>query len=120
MTAAFAVVSILAKSQPYADDARQFHDQVEASLNRAGWQTRREVRVDGYRGTGGRSGFLDLVATDPHGGVLVAIELDRLNPRRKSLAKLAAYVGADRLVVLRCKRALYVANCIAVVGMEVR
>lgn len=117
--AAAAAYQALAGHQPYPNTAAAFHDRAESALRAAGWQTRREVRVDGHQGRGGRSGFLDLVATHPQAGT-VAIELDRLSPRRKSLHKLAAYRGANRLVVLRCRRTPSVENGIVIAGLEVR
>ena len=76
--------------------AGEFQTQVEGLLSGLGLSVRREVRVED-RGDG-RPGKLDLVA-DGH-GLKIALELDRLEPREKSLWKLRRFDGV-RVVVLR-------------------
>jgi len=71
------------------------HKSVERQLLALGWSVEREFEVPD-RGDG-KSGRIDLVVTAPH---RIAIELDYLEPRVKSLMKLKTFDG-DRAVVLR-------------------
>lgn len=64
-------------------NARSFHDAVEQGLLALGWTVQREVSVED-RGDG-RRGSVDLLVTAP---VRLAIELDRGQPRQKSIDKL--------------------------------
>jgi len=82
--------------------ARDLEEGLLKTAERLGWQVEQGLVVR-YEGKGGlrRRGRLPLLAKlAGEGGV--AIEIDRIIPRRKSLAKLAAVGGAvARVVVLR-------------------
>ncbi len=79
------------------DNAKVFHDDVEASLQRAGFVVKREVEVVASR-YNWREGYIDLVAT--FRGVEFAIELDRYTPRRKSIVKVCT---RDAIHVVVCR-----------------
>lgn len=76
-------------------DSRQFHDAFENALRALGWSVAREYPV-ADRGNGS-PGAIDLVVTSPE---RIAIELDRLTPRRNSISKLSRFDGLG-VVVLR-------------------
>jgi hypothetical protein len=78
-------------------NAADLQTQVANLLGSLGFQVRWEVPVSD-RGDG-KTGYLDLVARKD--GFTVAIELDCVKPRKKSLMKLRAYRCDFRLVVLR-------------------
>src|SRR5690606_22136242 len=78
------VESIVAQIEP-TDTARALEDEVEAVFIRHGWRVERQFRVED-RGDG-RRGFVDMVAWSPD-GIMVALELDRQQPRQKSVEKL--------------------------------
>jgi Holliday junction resolvase len=77
------------------DSAADYANDLRARLVAAGYDVTGEVPVTD-RGDG-RRGRVDLVAT--RGGETVAIECDRLSPRRKSVVKLGQIEGASALVV---------------------
>lgn len=89
------VVAVLQATPARPDNASVFHKYLEEQLRRANIATVREVRVP--RGPT-RTGRIDIVATRED--EKVAIEVDWLKPRLKSLAKLRLFEGR-RLVVLR-------------------
>jgi hypothetical protein len=89
------VVAIFEATPPGPDNASVFHKYLEAQLNRAGLHTTREVRCP--RGPT-RSGRIDIVVTCEN--EQLAIEVDWLKPRFKSLQKLRLFEGY-RVVVLR-------------------
>lgn len=103
---------------PLPNSSAGFHDGVCAALSRAGWAVEREFRVEAVPGRGGpRSGRVDLVARK--GDAAVAVELDRLSPRRKSLAKLRASGFGHRVVILRRPCAPLEVDGVTVFGLEV-
>lgn len=90
-------VEVMQSMRPPPDNAREFHNAIEAALLRAGFSVRREAYV-GIRESGRSRGAIDLLAQ--MNGEFVAIELDRRSPRAGSLDKLRAF-NAYRIVVLR-------------------
>src|SRR5690606_32024151 len=90
------VESIVAQIEP-TDTARALEDEVEAVFIRHGWRVERQFRVED-RGDG-RRGFVDMVAWSPD-GIMVALELDRQQPRQKSVEKLR-HLDAVRCILLR-------------------
>ena len=117
MNAVDQLASALPKFGPFPDRARLFHDRIQAALEFLGWQTRREVDVQALRLGNGRCGRVDLVATRE--GASVAIELDRMSPRSRSLRKLSLMPVAERLVILRRRAPLHRVEGVAVFGLEV-
>jgi hypothetical protein len=93
-------LSSIVRNIPEADrrTASAFHQAVEDGLRGLGWTVAREHRIDD-RGDG-RAGYLDLVVTAP---LRLAIELDRLTPRVKSIEKLAAATSLGFLGVAICR-----------------
>jgi len=71
-------------SLPRCPDARSLHDYAEVALKAEGFKVKREVLVP-QRGDG-RRGRIDIVAE--RGAETVALELDRRQPRLKSVRKL--------------------------------
>ncbi len=92
-----AVRAIRAGQYAPGQSAAEVHAAVQQALLSAGFAVAAEVRV-ADRGDG-RSGKVDVVASRRDGGA-VGIEIDRLNPREKSIRKLQA-VDGGRVVVLR-------------------
>lgn len=90
------VVETLEAAAPGPDDASVFHRYIERRFRDEGMDVEREVRI--ARGPT-RSGRLDLVVSWPDIRK-VAIEIDWLKPRFKSLQKLRNFAGY-RIVVLR-------------------
>ena len=82
--------------------AIKFHNALEVRLKAQDLTVKREYPVQD-RGDG-RKGYIDLVVLEPS---RAAIELDNVNPRRKSLMKLKTFDG-ERLVVLRRTRTIEV------------
>lgn len=78
--------------------AAEFQRQVAQVFEAAGWRADWERPV-ADRGDG-RQGRVDLHLRSPR-GVVVAIELDRLSPRQKSITKLLEASADFRLVLLR-------------------
>jgi hypothetical protein len=76
--------------------AKSFHDAVDLSLVQRGWRVHREFRAP-RRGDDHGGGLIDLVITSP---IRMAIEIDNISPRQKSLFKLRDFVGL-RVVILR-------------------
>lgn len=76
-------------------DAKQFHDALFLSLQQLGWSVTREYPVQD-RGDG-RRGVVDLFVSAP---AILAMELDAVSPRQKSIAKLKS-MDAQRVIVLR-------------------
>lgn len=78
--------------------AKTFHDAVQQALEAFGCTVDREYRIadrgDGY------AGKVDLVVTHP---VKVALELDRVGPRQKSLDKLRVLARAGYAGVVLCR-----------------
>jgi hypothetical protein len=74
-------------------NAAMFHRGLQEELRREGCRSRREFKVELF---GDRDGRVDLLVTEPF---LIAIELDRRRPRRKSIRKLRTIEGV-RLIVL--------------------
>ena|SRR5215471_5309575 len=81
--------------RPGPDDASVFQDYIEHHLMRIGFSVEREVSC---LKVSGRRGRIDLVAS--YGAARIGIELDWLQPRCSSLAKLRNFIGY-RLIVLR-------------------
>lgn len=79
-------------------DAHSFHSAVHLGLKNLGWEVIREWHIADCGN--GRPGFIDLVVTQPQP---IAIEIDRINARQNSIAKLSRFDGL-RAVVLREKR----------------
>jgi len=73
-----------------------FQRAVQRSLENRGFSVVLEHPVER---PGGRTGYIDIIARDPN-GELVVIELDTASPRKKSIEKLKL-VNATRIVVLR-------------------
>lgn len=88
-------VAVLNVTPPGPDNASVFHRYLEEQLRRADLRTAREVRSP--RGPT-RSGRIDIVVS--HEDERLAIEVDWLKPRYKSLQKLRLFDGY-RVVVLR-------------------
>jgi len=80
-----------------AEGAGDFLTVIQRKLERAGFETKRELLV--FDRGDGSVGRIDIVAK--RGEELLAIECDRATPREKSLNKLTAYDATRRLVVLR-------------------
>lgn len=79
------------------DNAKAAHDKVIEWLTGLGYDCQREVYVDD-RGDG-RRGRIDLVAiNDKH---MLAIEIDQLTPREKSVFKLKQVDGFIKIILLR-------------------
>ena len=74
-------------------NAAMFHRGLQEELRREGCRSHREFKVELF---GNRDGRVDLLVTEPF---LMAIELDRRRPRRKSIRKLRT-LEALRLIVL--------------------
>lgn len=79
------------------DDAREQQQAIGAALTEVGFVVVTEYEVPD-RGDG-RAGRIDLVAT--RNGVVVAIEVDRVEARDKSLRKLASLPDVLKVLVLR-------------------
>lgn len=90
-------LKVLRRMPPAPDNARGFHDAVDAALQGAGFKVWREIAVP-VRDSGRGLGFIDLLA-DFRGGC-VALELDRRSPRPGSMDKLRMF-DAFRIIVLR-------------------
>lgn len=77
-----------------------FEYKVASELRRQGWVVTRQVRQH-YRTDKGRecNGRIDLVATK--GEVKIALELDRIRPRKKSRLKLDGVSATHKAVLLR-------------------
>lgn len=82
---------------PPTAEAGQLEDRARDALAGLGWDVRQQYPVED-RGDG-RRGFVDLLATTPEGWS-VALELDRVEPRDKSIEKLRQVPGV-RIIVLR-------------------
>jgi hypothetical protein len=80
--------------------AKSFHDAIFHALAALSWSVERETKV-ADRGDG-RAGYIDLIVTTP---VLIAIELDRGQPRQKSLEKLRCAARHGFAGVLVCREA---------------
>jgi len=78
-----------------SDDAALAHHQTVAFLISLGYHVQLEVEIR----VEGRNGRIDLVATK--GDEVLAVELDRRSPRKKSLVKLEHYPATRRMVLLR-------------------
>lgn len=98
--AGWLALEVMGSMLPPPDNAKSFHDAVEAALKAAGFFVRREAYC-GMRESGRSWGRIDLLA-QIHGG-FVAIELDWRSPRAGSMDKLRAF-NAFRIVVLRGAR----------------
>ncbi len=77
--------------------AGKFQDKIRDFLVDTGFSVKKEVRVQD-RGDG-RTGRIDLVAEK--GGFIIAIEVDRFSPRKKSIYKLLHYPASLRIVIQR-------------------
>lgn len=75
--------------------AQLFHYTLAALLEEMGWRLKKEFMVEEQ--ANGRRGFCDILVTYP---APLAIELDRVSPRMKSIMKLKE-VSATRVIVLR-------------------
>ncbi|MGB7283324.1 MAG: hypothetical protein WBE13_13760 [Candidatus Acidiferrum sp.] len=82
----------------YFESARALHDEMELRLRNRGFTVVREYPVPD-RGDG-RRGQIDLVVLEPF---RMALELDTVNPRSKSVIKLKTFSG-ERYVFLRASR----------------
>jgi hypothetical protein len=82
----------------YFESARALHDEMERRLLDKGFTVIREYPVPD-RGDG-RRGQIDLVVLEPF---RMALELDTVNPRKKSVIKLNTFSG-ERYVFLRASR----------------
>jgi Holliday junction resolvase len=91
-------VTLLASQQ--GATAKALHDSVADALDGAGWAVRREfwVRDNGS----GKSGRIDLVAR--RGAEVVAIELDKVDPRKKSIFKLLSVSRMATCLVVLTRR----------------
>jgi hypothetical protein len=85
-------------SLPSLTQHGEFQRLVASGLTRLGFRVQTELPVPN-RGDG-RTGRIDLLAR--RGPCIVALELDRKSPRRKSLYKLRHLGYGSRAVVLRC------------------
>lgn len=77
------------------DDATSAQLQTASFLRQKGYTVELEVEMP----YGTRRGRIDLVARRE--GETIAIELDRLSPRKKSITKLNLYPATRRIVLLR-------------------
>lgn len=80
------------------DNARAFHDDIAEFLADANHRVTREWEAPAT--PTGRRQFIDLHVVTPDGETW-AVELDRVTPRRKSIAKLESVVVDRRFVILR-------------------
>lgn len=81
-----------------AGNSAALHDAFEAALRARGWDVQREVHVPSIAGHG-HNGRIDLVAK--LGATTLAIELDNVTPRGRSVLKMQRFPGAIRVCVLR-------------------
>jgi hypothetical protein len=79
------------------DDAKAAHDKITEWLGNLGYDCHKEIWVDD-RGDG-RRGRIDIVASN--NAHTLAIEIDRLTPREKSVFKLKQVNGVIRIILLR-------------------
>jgi hypothetical protein len=94
------------------DDALSAQVQTAAFLRHRGYTV--ELEVEMLYGT--RRGRIDLVAIREE--EVVAIELDRLSPRKKSLTKLGLYPATHRIVLLRGGDQHYWADGVEVLSLR--
>lgn len=79
------------------DDAKTTHALVSSTLSELGFDVKNEYPVPD-RGDG-RNGRIDVFAEK--NGYRLAIEIDRLSPRQKSVIKLKSLDDCDRIILLR-------------------
>ena len=96
---ALSEIADVAGSAPRLPDANLQHRTISAALTKAGWDVHTEITVAYHDGVYPRNGRIDIEATKD--GITAAIEIDRRQPRTRSVLKLRAMVVDVRLVLLR-------------------